>query len=217
MGRYLFSLIVIFIQLLFSLHTALGLPEQTRVPSHWNLQGEIDGYLDKWTGLLIFPALNLFLVGLMYFLPWISVRYHLAAARLDKVIPQITNILVFFFAVINFYIILIVRSIIPSSSNFILIILGLMFICLGNLFPKLPSTYFIGIRTPWSLHSEKIWRKTHKVGGYCFMISGFLMILIPMLFPENRELKTVLFILVMLIIFYPVLYSFLLYQQSKKQ
>jgi uncharacterized membrane protein len=54
---------------------------------------------------------------------------------------------------------------------------GLLFIILGNYMPKVKKNWFVGIRTPWTLASEEVWNKTHRLGGKIFILAGLLMIL----------------------------------------
>ena len=55
---------------------------------------------------------------------------------------------------------------------------GLLLMVIGNLMPRMRPNWFMGIRTPWTLASESVWRKTHRLGGYCFMAMGVLMVAI---------------------------------------
>jgi uncharacterized membrane protein len=102
-----------------------------------------------------------------------------------------------------------------SNGSFLYYSLGLMFILMGNILPKMPSSFFIGIRTPWTLSSEYIWRKTHKVGGVCFVLSGLIMIFISAIWGNNSTALTIMFILFMTFVLYSVLYSFLLYKKDE--
>ncbi len=91
-----------------------------------------------------------------------------------------------------------------------------MFILLGNILPKMPSSFFIGIRTPWTLSSEHVWRKTHKVGGICFVMGGLLMIFIPAIWGNHATALTIMFVLFITLILCPVLYSFFLYKKEER-
>ena len=84
---------------------------------------------------------------------------------------------------------------------------------LGNLLPKIPSNFFAGIRTPWTLSSELVWRKTHRLGGIGFIIGGLLMIIIPLLWKSSQSALIIMFILVMIVGLYPVPYSFIFYKK----
>jgi len=54
--------------------------------------------------------------------------------------------------------------------------LGLLFILMGNYLPRLPRNFFFGIRTPWTIASERVWKKSHRVGGWLFVIGGISII-----------------------------------------
>ena len=54
-------------------------------------------------------------------------------------------------------------------------VVGVMFIVLGVLLRRVKSTWFVGIRTPWTMTSEESWRKTHDIGGKLFVLMGLLM------------------------------------------
>jgi uncharacterized membrane protein len=58
-------------------------------------------------------------------------------------------------------------------------LVGLLFIFIGNLSPKFKPNYFVGIRTPWTLANEDVWKKTHRFGGKVFVITGLLLLLVP--------------------------------------
>ena len=151
----------------------------------------------------------------MLILPIISVRYKESSERSSRMVPIITNIIIFFFAVIHIYTLLLGAELLLSNGSFLYYSLGLMFILMGNILPKMPSSFFIGIRTPWTLSSEYIWRKTHKVGGVCFVLSGLIMIFISAIWGNNSTALTIMFILFMTFVLYSVLYSFLLYKKDE--
>ncbi len=100
------------------------------------------------------------------------------------------------------------------DGNIIFYLLGLMFIMLGNLLPKIPSNFFAGIRTPWTLSSEEVWRKTHRCGGICFIAAGILMILVTAIWGNNSNANIIIFTLFIPLVLYPVLHSFILYKKE---
>jgi uncharacterized membrane protein len=214
--KFWLSIIIIIVQLALALYLSSFIADDVRIPSHWNIRGEIDGYTGKWTSILLFPGINIFLFIFMLALPIISVRYRETPERFSRMIPQITNIVIFFFAVIHIYTLLLGAELVSATGSFIFYALGLMFILLGNILPKMPSSFFIGIRTPWTLSSEYVWRKTHKIGGICFVLSGLLMIFIPTIWGNNTAALTIMFVLFMALILYPVLYSFILYKKKER-
>jgi uncharacterized membrane protein len=55
--------------------------------------------------------------------------------------------------------------------------IGVLFIVIGNLLPRARPNWFVGIRTPWTLSSDRVWEKTHRFGGQVFVGGGILMLL----------------------------------------
>ena len=49
---------------------------------------------------------------------------------------------------------------------------GILYIIIGNVLGQVRHNYFFGIRTPWTLANEVVWRKTHRVGAFGFVIAG---------------------------------------------
>ncbi|MBC8416249.1 MAG: SdpI family protein [Candidatus Cloacimonetes bacterium] len=217
MSKFKWCFVIIIIQIIASFYLGLSLAEDAKIPCHWNIKGEIDGYFGKWTGVLLFPGINLAMLLFIMALSYISVRYKNAKERFEKVIPGLATIIVLFFAGIHIYMILLAKEILNPSGNMIFYLIGLMFIMLGNLLPKIPSNFFAGIRTPWTLSSEEVWRKTHRLGGINFVISGLLMIVITAVFGNNSTSNIIMFVLFMSLVLYPVLYSFILYKKEEKK
>ena len=216
MSKFKWCFIIIIIQIIASLYLGLSLSEDAKIPCHWNIKGEIDGYYGKWTGVLLFSGINLAMLLFIMALPYISVRYKNAKERFENVIPGLATIIVLFFAGIHIYTILLAKEILNPSGNMIFYLIGVMFIMLGNLLPKIPSNFFAGIRTPWTLSSEDVWRKTHRLGGISFVIAGLLMIVITSILGNSSTANIIMFVLFMSLILYPVLYSFILYKKEEK-
>ena len=211
--RFYLSIVIIVLQIILAVYLNSLIPEDSPIPVHWNIRGEVDAYSTSRFSFLMFPLINLILLLIMIFLPFFSVRYKQAKEQFDKVIPSMTNILVLFFALIHLYTMLIAAGKVDESGNFIYIFLGLMFVLLGRLMPGIPSNFFAGIRTPWTLSSQEVWYRTHKLGGICFIISGVLMIIVPLIWPGNPVAMTILFVSFLLLVLYPALYSFILYKR----
>lgn len=55
--------------------------------------------------------------------------------------------------------------------------MGAMLAAVGNYLPKLRPNFLCGIRTPWTLASEGVWRKTHRLAGPCWVAGGAVMAL----------------------------------------
>ena len=119
-----------------------------------------------------------------------------------------------FLVAVHLYVILWNSGIIISSSVVFPVGIGLIFYFIGVLTEHVERNWFIGIRTPWALSSDRVWKKTNQIGGKLFKIAGIIAIL-GVLFPEY----TIYFILVpaLIIVGFVFVYSYVEYQKELKE
>ena len=79
---------------------------------------------------------------------------------------------------------------------------------------QIRHNYFIGIKTPWTLASEYVWKKTHRLGGIAFIISGILMGLSS--FIDYKFSGTIIVILIIGMITGLYLYSYLVFNKNER-
>ncbi|NCB31303.1 MAG: SdpI family protein [Clostridia bacterium] len=94
-------------------------------------------------------------------------------------------------------------------NPFVPLLVGVLFIAMGNYLPKCRQNYTMGIKTPWALNSEENWARTHRLGGYCFILGGFLLMLGTLL-----NLWWLLFPVLLLTAIIPLVYSYLLFRKG---
>lgn len=185
------------------------LPDQ--IPSHWNLRGEVDGWMEKPWGVLAQPLIATLMLGLLWILPRIDPRRanveHSAEDR-----RLLVNLLILFFAVVQVLTLgqalgwpVDVGRAIPAT-------IGLLFVGIGNYLPRIRSNWFLGIRTPWTLSSERVWRATHRVGGRAFVAAGLLMAVSALLSPAARVWATGVAIAVAVVL--PLVYSYVIWRRE---
>jgi len=168
-----FSLIIIIILFISSFYLYPRVPE--RIPIHWNASGEINGYGPRFVGLFLMPIIALF-IGLMFFLiPKIEV-YKKNIGDFQKHLDGIKIVFLLFFAGMYAMIIIAIQK--PFNiSYFIAPALGVLIYYVGWTMQFAKRNFFVGIRTPWTLSSDKVWDKTHKIGSVLFRtVSIFIMI-----------------------------------------
>jgi len=144
------------------------------VPSHWNVYGEIDGWMSKTFAVYFFPGLILFLYLLLSVVPLMDPL---------KVNIELFAHLYFWFKVVFvlFMGALYLMTIYAGLGNYVdvgrYVMWGVaaLFLLLGLMMPKIKKNYTIGIRLPWTLHSEAVWNKTHQFGGKLFIALATLM------------------------------------------
>lgn len=93
------------------------------------------------------------------------------------------------------------------------LLIGFCFILLGNYLKTIRPNYFIGIRTPWTLESETVWRKTHNLASLLWVFGGFIILSLIFIFSLNTKSFLVGF-LILLLVFFPFLYSFLIFKSN---
>jgi len=212
--RFRGSLILLVVYLLALSYFMISTAPGTRIPMHWNIRGEIDGWAGKTEAGLFGAGLCLFLFLMIYLMPYYSPKYRNQEARFEKLLPSLSFVLILFFALISLYSFALAswEGIIPM--NFIMVILGLLMICLGNILPKAPRNFFIGIRTPWTLSDDDIWQRTHRLGGYTFVISGIILGLQGFFLMGSSALTRVSSVVAFGLLMLPLVYSFVLFRQK---
>lgn len=179
--------------------------------THWNASGQADGYSSKTVGLILMPLMMIVMFILSIIIP--------------KIDPKKENIKSFrdyynFFIIVILLFFLIMHSFTLSwNSGFEISINKLMAISLGILFyasalviKHAKQNYFIGIRTPWTLASDVVWKKTHILGYKLFLILSILML--GGLFYESL-LYPIMMVSVFSFVFIIVLYSYIEFKKLK--
>ena len=97
-------------------------------------------------------------------------------------------------------------------SRILPILLGILFVVIGNYFPKTRRSYTTGIKTPWTLNSDENWRRTHHVAAFLWIAAGIAMIAMAFL-PQNIVQLVIVGMIIVLIVV-PYAYSYALYRKG---
>jgi uncharacterized membrane protein len=141
------------------------------VASHWNAAGELDGTMPKFWGLIFIPLLTFVFCALFAVLPRID-PLRKNYLKFQSWYEGFILALAAFFFVIQLQIILWGIGTQVSPNLTMPVMIGILFICIGFLTEHAEPNWFVGIRTPWTLSSEKVWKKTHERGGTLFKLAG---------------------------------------------
>lgn len=172
------------LQLLIAAIAYVILPD--RVPIHWDTAGQINGYGPKLLAVLLFPAVSIGIYILIRFIMVASPRITQREGQRET--QQITERIIA--AVILFMLVLQVTTIAITMGAMVDILfvvnlaISVLFIFLGNYMGKLQRNFWAGIRTPWTLASDTVWERTHRVGGWLMVgigLVGVAMSFIPIL------------------------------------
>src|SRR3989344_2442875 len=207
----IFPLIVLAASVVFSIYFYLHFPAQ--VATHWNIAGQPDNYSGKAFGAFFLPALLSAIYLLFMFIPYLDPkkeRYADFAPAFLKLRNAIIFCLFLVFLASGFNN---MGYNVPIDKTVPLAI-GLLMIFLGNLMGKIKNNWFVGIRTPWTLSSENVWNKTHRVGGYAFIIFGLVIITVPYL---GKTLGLIAFIGgAAIAVLGTIIYSYIAHKQEQK-
>jgi uncharacterized membrane protein len=153
-----------------------------KIASHWNAQGQVNGYMDKFWGLFLMPAISVLLLLLFLAIPKIDpLKENIAQFR--KHFDWFIVLIISFLFYIHLLSILWNMGIIFDFTRALVPALGILIYSIGIIMENAKRNWFIGIRTPWTLSNEKVWDKTHKLGGTLFKISGIISLL-GLFFPK---------------------------------
>lgn len=181
------------------------------VPIHWNVKGEIDGWMSKPWGVFLIPLVTLGVAMLFPILSSIDPRkgnYELF--RKSWIMIQVTILL--FFAYMYFSSLLVVLHPEYEIFPFVMTGIGVLFMLIGNYLGKVRQNYFVGIKTPWTLANEDVWNKTHRLGGWCFVIAGIALILNGIV---QWHIVVVSVTAFSLAVAFPLIYSYLIFPKKK--
>lgn len=151
--------------------------------THWNARGQPNGYSGRAFGAFFAPAMALFIWGIMRGLPYIDPRranYAKFQGTYDLVVDAVVTLLV----VVHVSIIGAALGWPVRIDRVTPILVGLLLLVVGNVLPRARSNWWFGIRTPWTLSSETVWTRTHRVGGYLMSAAGVVTILSALLPPR---------------------------------
>lgn len=172
--RFLLATGLVLLSAILSIIAAPELPEQ--LVTHWNAAGEPDGMMSKTLGLALFPALSAVLLVLFAVVPRIDPRKeNIAAFR-----PAYDWFVVVFTVFMTVLHGGIIAFNLGYEFDFTLLVLGGLaglFYYVGILLTHAERNWFIGIRTPWTLESDEVWKRTHELGGRLFKFTALIAVL----------------------------------------
>ncbi len=144
-----------------------------RIPMHWNLAGEVDRWGGRFEGLFAIPLLSLAIYALFLFLPRLDpgrANYEVFAGAWLTLRLAVMVVV----AALQGLILLAMRGVPVRIETWVPLIVGALFIVIGNLMGKVRPNWFVGVRNPWTLSSKAAWTRTHRIGGWTFVLIGVL-------------------------------------------
>lgn len=185
------------------------------VPMHWGIDGSVDRYGEK-SELFLLAGINIFMAVLFYVMPKIDPKrrnYDRFQASYEWIILWTMGFMVVMMGLT------LAETMYPGTLNigkWVCVMVALLFISIGNMLPKIKRNYFTGVKTPWALSSDTVWNKTHRLGGKCFVLGGFLM-LISAVAGSGKAMFAMTMMVAVFICVIPMAMSYIWYQREAKE
>jgi uncharacterized membrane protein len=164
------------------------LPE--RIPTHWNMTGEVDGWSTRLGGAVMLPLIGLGIWVLLQWLPRIDPLRH----NYEKFRPTYDvaiSVILTFIAAAHVFVLGVALGWPLNIQRALPLGIGVASIIVGNVLPRARRNWLFGVRTPWTLSSDRVWERTHRIAGYLFVALGSALLLaaaIPLSLPANAVL-----------------------------
>lgn len=208
--KLIITSIVILLPILIGLILWNKLPDQ--VPTHWNAQGEVDGWSSK-----VFAVFGLPIV--LFAVHWMCILVTSVDPKKQNIEGKVLWIVFWICPIISLLVGMLsygaALGVEFKVDKIMLAIMGIMFIVIGNYLPKCKQSYTVGIKLPWTLNDEENWNRTHRMGGKLWVISGIILLL-SMLLPTSAMAIVVLAV-VGVSVLVPTVYSYLLFREKEKR
>ena len=183
-----------------------------RVATHWNLQGTPDGFSGRGWAIAIVPIMLVIMTVIFNVLPKVDPRRE----NYQKFLSSywlIANAVIVFLLVAHGMILAAGMGMSIKIDRLMPLGVGLLFVFLGNYLTRVEPNWFVGIRTPWTLSSDAVWRKTHRTGGL-LMVLGGLVLAISAFLPRPAFLA--LFVVTIIVVaVIPMVQSYVLWKREQ--
>ena len=198
--------LLILLPILFGVFMWNELPEQ--IATHWNIEGIPDGYSSKTFAVFGLPSFIAICHILCVFGHKLDPKRANYSDKLFAFVLWLCPIISIVFGYVTYAHALGYSVNVPQIAT---ILMGFVFIIIGNYMPKVKQNYTLGIKLPWTLNNETNWYKTHKLAGWVWILSG-IATLICSLF----NFYAIILFVMLIAIFVPTIYSYLLYRKQEK-
>ena len=185
------------------------LPEQ--VPTHWNVRGEVDDWSSRLWGAWTIPLVMAFMLLAFRTFPLIDPRRE-NYPKFAGAYEGILLVVLLFMLALHFSLLMTMLGHPVAVMGMLPVGIGLLLIGIGIFLPKAHSNWFIGIRTPWTLSNDRVWERTHRVGGYVMIATGIVIAASAFLAPiwTHRVMAGAIAAMVIIV----VAYSFFAWRQE---
>ena len=208
--KLILTSILILVPIIIGLILWNKLPD--KLPTHWNASGEVDGWSSKAFAVFGLP-------GFLFAVHWVCLLATSADPKKQNIEGKVLNIVFWICPIISVLgAVLIYGTALGMEfkvEKIMPVLVGVIFIVVGNYLPKCKQSYTMGIKLPWTLNDEENWNRTHRLGGKLWVVCG-LVIMMSMFFPAELMATTFIAIIVVAV-FVPTIYSYLIFREKEKR
>lgn len=203
------TLLITILSVVIGIYFYPQLPD--KIASHWNIQGEVNGYISKFWGTFLMPIIAAVLWLIFLVIPKIDPKKE----NIEKFRKYFDRFIILLFLFLLYIYALTIYWNVGNQFNFIQFLVpafAILFYSIGSLVSNAEMNWTIGIRTPWTLSSEAVWKKTHLLGGKLFKLSAIIT-LVGLFFPKIAFWFTIIPVIAFAI--FLVVYSYFVYRREK--
>lgn len=182
------------------------------VPTHFGIDGKPNDWSSKSTLFFLVGGMSIGTYLLMLILPKIdpSKRINEMGQKYDS----LRHIIGFFMMLLGIYILYAAKAGELSKPQYLIAIVAALLAMMGNYFQTLRPNYFIGIRTPWTMSNENVWKQTHLLAGRLWLAGGLLSLVLALTMELNTVLLSILGVILFTIVIVPVALSYWYFQKE---
>ena len=201
-----YRLLIVLAMVLVGVYFYNALPDP--MPTHWNFAGQVDDYGAKIWAAWLLPGVALLMTLLFPVLAKIDPR-HKNYEKFKTVWEIFQSTFVIFFAYIYGVMLYIILAGAEGDTmgRMMFVGIGILFVILGNYMGKIRWNYFVGIKTPWTLNDQEVWQRTHRLGGWAFVLAGIIFLLQAWWY---QNLGWVFGLVIAGVVVVPVVYSYII-------
>ena len=186
------------------------LPED--MPAHWGADGQVNGWVSRPVAVFLLPCIMMAVQWLCFFASGMDPKRRNIN---DKMMGLVLGIVPAINLVIHTMMYLYALGYTPDMALVMCLLMGVLFLIIGNYLPKCKQSYTLGIKLPWTLNDEENWNATHRLAGKLWVCGGIAMLVIGFLPPIWPFIGMMTVVLVMVAV--PTAYSYRLYKKKRDE
>jgi immunity protein, SdpI family len=182
-----------------------------RVATHWNAQGQVNGWGSRGFAAWLMPIVMAAIALVLPALPRIDPRRE-NFAKFRPTYDLVVNAVITMLAVMHVAVLGAALGWPVSMERLTPLMVGGLFLVLGNVMPRARPNWWFGIRTPWTMSNDRVWERTHRLGGYLFVVAGVLLLVMAII-PSGPVVPMLVTVCVVVSVI-PLVYSYFAWKQE---